>query len=153
MNGIPAPCPRALLHRVRSFNHYEYGGSFGGENMQLNRAIGYLLVPLILFFVLAAPAVQAGSLTIPHTFTANTPAKADEVNANFAAVETSVDGNAGDIAALQAAVATLQSTVSAQQTTISGLQSWVGDQACHHLQFTGRFGCRAVHGQCPANHH
>jgi hypothetical protein len=41
---------------------------------------------------------MAGNVTIPNTFTAGTAAKASEVNANFSAVKTAVDGNANDIA-------------------------------------------------------
>ena len=53
----------------------------------------------ILFgFVVASTSLMAGSVTIPNSFTANTTAKASEVNANFSAVKTAVDGNAGDIA-------------------------------------------------------
>jgi hypothetical protein len=43
----------------------------------------------------------ADDLTIPNTFQPNTPARAADVNANFDAVEASVDDNAADIAALQ----------------------------------------------------
>ena len=35
----------------------------------------------------------AGEVTIPNTFSANTPAIADEVNANFTAVKTAIDIN------------------------------------------------------------
>ena len=48
--------------------------------------------------VAASAWLIAGSVTIPHTFQANTTAKAAEVNANFSAVKTAVDGNAADIA-------------------------------------------------------
>jgi len=52
----------------------------------------------ILFGLVAASAwLIAGSVTIPHSFSANTTAKASEVNANFSAVKTAVDGNADDI--------------------------------------------------------
>lgn len=43
---------------------------------------------------LTATALCAGEVTIPNTFSANTKAKASEVNANFAAVKTAVDDNA-----------------------------------------------------------
>jgi hypothetical protein len=38
------------------------------------------------------PAVALGSLTLPYTFVSGTAIKAAEVNANFTAVKTSVDG-------------------------------------------------------------
>jgi hypothetical protein len=47
---------------------------------------------------------QAGDVTIPKTFTADTPAKAEDVNANFNAVATAVNGTATDVAALKIAV-------------------------------------------------
>ena len=40
----------------------------------------------------------ADDVTIPNTFQAGTPARAADVNANFTAVEASVDDNAADIA-------------------------------------------------------
>ncbi|MFC1771755.1 formylglycine-generating enzyme family protein [Pseudomonadota bacterium] len=46
----------------------------------------------------ASVTISAGTVTIPNTFTAGTPAVADEVNANFTAVKGAVDDNAGDIA-------------------------------------------------------
>ena len=64
----------------------------------------------ILFgLVIASAALMAGSVTIPNTFTANTTAKASEVNANFSAVKTAVDGNAGDIATNSSNISTLNS--------------------------------------------
>ena len=53
---------------------------------------------ILLGLVVASAALMAGSVTIPHSFTANTTAKASEVNENFSAVKTAVDGNANDIA-------------------------------------------------------
>lgn len=73
--------------------------------------------------------VQAGSVTVPHTFTAGSPAVAAEVNANFSAVETAVDDNDARIAALEAALASLQGTVTAQAATITSLQATVTAQA------------------------
>ena len=40
-----------------------------------------------------ASQAMAGEVTLPNTFSANTPAVADEVNANFTAVKTAVDDN------------------------------------------------------------
>ncbi|MEZ5465773.1 MAG: hypothetical protein R3F22_11255 [Lysobacteraceae bacterium] len=66
---------------------------------------------------LAALPVTAGDLTLPHSFSAGTPAVAAEVNANFDAVETAVDDNDARIAALEALVVSLQSQVAALQAS------------------------------------
>lgn len=73
--------------------------------------------------LLAASAVAASEVTIPHTFQANTPAVAAEVNANFGAVEVAVDDSASRIADLEATIASLQSTVNTLQNQMSALQS------------------------------
>ncbi len=80
--------------------------------------------------ILGANAALAGNVTIPNTFTAHSPAVATQVNANFGAVATAVNGSATDITALQAAIASLQATVTtlnntviSQQTTINTLTS------------------------------
>ena len=49
------------------------------------------------FALLLSGICLADDLTIPNTFTAGTPARAADVNANFTAVEASVDDNAADI--------------------------------------------------------
>jgi hypothetical protein len=49
------------------------------------------IAALILSFIFAPLASQAADLTIPNTFTANTPARAAEVNANFDATATAVN--------------------------------------------------------------
>jgi len=65
-----------------------------------NGLMGWLAV--IAGVLLFASAAIAEEITIPNTFTNGTVADADEVNANFAAVEVGVDDNAADIDALQA---------------------------------------------------
>ena len=52
---------------------------------------------ILLGLVAASAWLIAGSVTIPHSFTANTTAKASEVNANFSAIKTAVDDNNGRI--------------------------------------------------------
>lgn len=64
----------------------------------------FLAVAALLTF--SASAI-ADDLTIPNTFQAGTPARADDVNANFTAVEASVDDNAADIAANEQAISGL----------------------------------------------
>jgi hypothetical protein len=57
-----------------------------------------------LVLVAIAFSATAGNVTVPNTFTAGTPAKAADVNANFSAVATAVNASAQDIATLQTAV-------------------------------------------------
>ncbi len=52
--------------------------------------------------VVVSVVAFAANVTIPNTFTAGTPAKASEVNANFQAVKTAVDDNQSQITALKA---------------------------------------------------
>jgi len=54
------------------------------------------LVFAVIFLTVSA---VADDLTVPNTFQAGTPARAADVNANFTAVEMSVDNNAAGIAA------------------------------------------------------
>lgn len=70
-----------------------------------------------------ASLAQAGEVTIPHTFSAGTPALASQVNANFAAVETAVDGNAADIASLQALVSAQAATIATLQTQVNAVMA------------------------------
>lgn len=60
------------------------------------------------FLIILQPAVQAGELDIPNSFTTGTPAVAADVNSNFTAVETAVDGNAADIAAMLATITAME---------------------------------------------
>jgi len=65
----------------------------------------------------------ADDLTIPNTFQPNTPARAADVNNNFAAVEASVDDNAADIVANSVGVATNSADIQALNASIAGLGS------------------------------
>jgi len=64
----------------------------------------------------------AREVTIPHSFTANTPAIADEVNENFTAVKSTVDANSVDVSQLQSDVSVLQANVDALQPSTVGPQ-------------------------------
>jgi len=87
---------------------------------------------LLLAGITAFGNAGAEELTIPNTFSAGSAAVADEVNANFSAVEVSVDDNAADIEALQAARSSIESDVTANTadidslgTTVSGMEQQV----------------------------
>lgn len=75
--------------------------------------------------LLEANAALAGNVTIPNTFVAHTPALAGGVNTNFSAVATAVNGNAGDIASLQAAITSLQATVTTLNNTVVSQQNTI----------------------------
>lgn len=92
----------------------------------IKHCTGFLLTGTAVLVTLPA---HAGSVTIPHAFTAGSPAVAAEVNANFSAVEVAVDDNDTRIAALEAALATLQTTVTAQAAAIATLQTTATAQA------------------------
>ena len=65
----------------------------------------------------------ASELIIPNVFTANQPAVAADVNANFTATKTSVDDNNNRLENLEAAVTSMLSTIIDQQNTITQLQA------------------------------
>ena len=67
---------------------------------------------ILLGLAAASSWLIAGSVTIPNTFVANKTAKASDVNANFSAVKTAVDGNAGDITTNATSIATNKSDIS-----------------------------------------
>lgn len=80
--------------------------------MMKYRSSRWLAFPALLMAGQIASAGEVNGLT---TFSAGTPARAAEVNANFSSVKAAVDDNAADIAALTATVATLQASVTALQ--------------------------------------
>ena len=71
------------------------------RNSHLSFAVAAVLI-------MATTVANAGIVTIPNTFTAGTPAKAADVNANFSAVATAVNGSANDVATLQTKILALQ---------------------------------------------
>lgn len=72
---------------------------------------------------IALPGI-AGTVTGLTTFTANTPARAGEVNGNFTAVKTAVDDNQAQITALNARIAALE----AQLTNVVALNAYLSLQ-------------------------
>jgi hypothetical protein len=65
--------------------------------------VGMFSVSCAAVALLALPIrVSAGTVSLPYTFQNGNVADADQVNANFAAVKSAVDGNAAQITALAA---------------------------------------------------
>jgi hypothetical protein len=62
-----------------------------------------LLIVSLTFIMLSGVSTWSADLTIPYLFKASTPAVANEVNANFSAVETAVDDNDTRINSLSSA--------------------------------------------------
>lgn len=90
-------------------------------NKKFSRYVRHLLP----FLALIWTSAQAGDLTIPNTFQANTPAVAAHVNANFSAIETAVDDNHARIAQLENQVSTLEADATTANSQISQLVSQV----------------------------
>ena len=61
-------------------------------------------VPLLLVVAAIPLAVAAGTVAVPHNFIDGTPALADQVNANFDAVETAVNDNDSRMTAVEGAL-------------------------------------------------
>lgn len=61
-----------------------------------------LVLSVVAVAALAAVAARAAPITVPNTFTANTPAKAADVNANFTAVVSGVNGLDTRVSTLEA---------------------------------------------------
>lgn len=65
----------------------------------------------------------AGTVDIPNTFTAGTPAVAADVNDNFDAVETAVDDNAANIQTNSMSITTNSEDIDTLQTDVTNLQN------------------------------
>jgi microcystin-dependent protein len=93
--------------------------------------MSFMSARTLVFVAACATAVRAfAAAPVPNTFTAGTPAKAAEVNANFTsvvnqigAVETNVAAVQGQVTTVNANVATVQGNVSTLQSQVSALQA------------------------------
>ncbi|MDP2274738.1 MAG: tail fiber domain-containing protein [Archangium sp.] len=73
--------------------------------------------------LLAGATALAGNVTLPNTFTPNTPARAAEVNANFTAVKTAVDDNHGRLQTVEGQLPPLQTSVAGLNTSVTTLNN------------------------------
>ena len=94
---------------------------------------------------------QAGELNIPNTFTANTPARAAEVNANFSAAKTAVDDNDDRIVAhetrldnIDAMLVSMQNTINSQPKSSKYHQFSTKSSKYH--QFSTKIILKRLHG-------
>lgn len=97
-----------------------------------------ILYAMSMVLIGSANFAIAQTVTIPNTFTPGTPARAEDVNANFTAVATAVNGSGQNIAALQGALTTIQST------PVGGLTVSVGGTPIGSL-FSSQLECEEVY--------
>ena len=86
----------------------------------LRKRRGALGLPVLLVLLAVPLVVAAGTVTVPNTFVNGTPADADEVNANFDAVETAVNDNDSRITTAQSTADSNAAAISSSATVISG---------------------------------
>ena len=75
---------------------------------------------ILIGLITVGSLAMAGNVTIPNSFTAGTAAKASEVNANFSAVKTAVDGNAADVLTNKGKISDNTAAIDAKQKKITG---------------------------------
>jgi hypothetical protein len=80
-----------------------------------------LAIGLALFGLLAASA--HAQVSVPNTFTPNTPAQSSQVNANFDTLEAAITTNQAGVAANAAAIPGLQGDVQAIDTALAALEA------------------------------
>lgn len=93
----------------------------------MSRIISRNILCLLPLLVLMWTSAQAGQLTIPNNFQANTPAVAAHVNANFNAIENAVDDNHARITVLENGAASSTTQISELENQVVTLQNAVED--------------------------
>ena len=98
--------------------------------------MSWVRIALVTGTLALATAAHADTVTIPNVFSANTPARAAEVNDNFSAVASAVNDNAADIGVSSGLIAdqaaqilALQSALADQQAAIDVLTASVATLA------------------------
>ncbi len=92
-----------------------------------------LLASLILMSTWSIGIHAADHASVPHTFQTGTPARANEVNANFESVKTTVNANADSLEQTQSDLSTLRGRVDAIQP-VPGPQGPPGPQGTQGSQ-------------------
>jgi hypothetical protein len=105
--------------------------------MRNSRLAAVVSVSAVLTMV-TGPA-HSGAVTIPNTFEPGTKAKAADVNANFSAVATAVNGNANDVTTLQKTIQALQKAQASLGFTFRGPWSSATAYAVNDVAAEGGF--------------
>jgi hypothetical protein len=92
----------------------------GQEAGKMKKTHTYLFCAIVM---LMTGQVWAGSVATLNTFSSGTPAKASEVNQNFAAVKSAVDDNNGRVMANASAISGNTSNITSNANAISALQA------------------------------
>jgi hypothetical protein len=88
----------------------------------LRKRRGIVGLPVLLVLLAVPLVVAAGTVTVPNTFVNGTPADANQVNANFDAVEAAVNDNDSRITTNAADAATAQGTADAAALSATAAQ-------------------------------
>lgn len=92
----------------------------------------------VLLLAFAGSTAHADEVEGLIAFSAGTPARASEVNDNFTAVKTAVDGTHADVVALQQAVAALQDALAALQSENATLSAAVNALETDNVTFASQ---------------
>ncbi len=85
--------------------------------------VKFIKVPVWALALTLPLGLVAGSLSVPNTFVADTPAVADDVNANFAAVEVAVNDNDMRVSGVVTDLDLVEVDVADHETRVSELEN------------------------------